>query len=98
MPRRPRRGCSGANKSVEWSPDRHRPRQELAYAINLHQPMHCRVELALSERKAVAAVPYGDRAKSSRATSPPSTTTPARSMAGENARPMIGGILATAGV
>jgi len=34
----------GANGGVEWSPIATDPGQELAYAINLHQPMHYRVE------------------------------------------------------
>jgi alcohol dehydrogenase (cytochrome c) len=34
----------GANGGVEWSPIATDPGQELAYAINLHQPMHYRVD------------------------------------------------------
>src|SRR5262249_59233185 len=34
----------GANGGVEWSPIATDPGQSLAYAINLHQPMHYRVE------------------------------------------------------
>src|SRR5262245_32145454 len=34
----------GANGGVEWSPIATDPGQALAYAINLHQPMHYRVE------------------------------------------------------
>jgi alcohol dehydrogenase (cytochrome c) len=34
----------GANGGVEWSPIATDPGQGLAYAINLHQPMHYRVE------------------------------------------------------
>ena len=72
----------GANGGVEWSPIATDPGQELAYAINLHQPMTYHVDkFALSERQAVA---WGrlqgdpDR-RAVPATSPRSTTTPARS-------------------
>ena len=72
----------GANGGVEWSPMAVNPSSRLAYAANLHQPMTYHVEkLALSGRQAVARrrVQGDRRARSSGATSPPSTSTPARS-------------------
>jgi hypothetical protein len=73
----------GANGGVEWSPMAVNPDLGLSYAVNLHQPMNYFVEgLRLSGWQAVARRRVQgdpDRA-SSRATSPPSTTTPARSL------------------
>src|SRR5207244_11131559 len=40
----------GANGGVEWSPIATDPGQELAYAINLHQPMHYRVESSANQK------------------------------------------------
>ena len=92
--------CSGANGGVEWSPIATDPGQELAYAINLHQPMHYRVESS----------PYPNgklwlggafRGNPGRKRSGNITAVNSQhrqdQMAGETPEPMIGGILATAG-
>ena len=90
----------GANGGVEWSPMAIDPDLGLAYAINLHQPMTYTVDRApipgASSGSAARSRP--SRPRSSGATSPRSTTTPARSAGRcKTPQPMIGGILATAG-
>ena len=72
----------GANGGVEWSPMAVNPELGLTYAVNLHQPMTYHVESSpypggkLWLGGAFKVIPDS---RSSSATSPPSTTTPARS-------------------
>ena len=90
----------GANGGVEWSPIATDPGQELAYAINLHQPMHYRVESSpypngkLWLGGAFTAIP-GEK-QSGNITAVNYNTGKIKWQV-KTPEPMIGGILATAG-
>src|SRR6516162_1131444 len=90
----------GANGGVEWSPIATDPGQELAYAINLHQPMHYRVESSdypngkLWLGGAFTAIP-GEK-QSGNITAVNYNTGKIKWQV-KTAEPMIGGTLATAG-
>jgi glucose dehydrogenase len=90
----------GANGGVEWSPIATDPSQELAYAINLHQPMHYRVENSpypngkLWLGGAFTAIP-GEK-QSGNITAVNYNTGKIKWQV-KTPEPMIGGILATAG-
>ena len=90
----------GANGGVEWSPIATDPGQNLAYAINLHQPMHYRVENSpypngkLWLGGAFTAIP-GER-QAGNITAVDYNTGKIRWQV-STPEPMIGGILATAG-
>ena len=90
----------GANGGVEWSPIATDPGQELAYAINLHQPMHYRVESSdypngkLWLGGAFTAIP-GEK-QSGNITAVNYNTGKVKWQV-KTPEPMIGGILATAG-
>src|SRR5215469_14031394 len=90
----------GANGGVEWSPIATDPGQELAYAINLHQPMHYRVESSpypngkLWLGGAFTAIP-GEK-QSGNITAVNYDTGKIKWQV-KTQEPMIGGILATAG-
>ena len=90
----------GANGGVEWSPIATDPGQSLAYAINLHQPMHYRVESSpypngkLWLGGAFTAIP-GEK-QSGNITAVNYDTGKIKWQV-KTPEPMIGGILATAG-
>jgi alcohol dehydrogenase (cytochrome c) len=90
----------GANGGVEWSPIATDPGQDLAYAINLHQPMHYRVENSpypngkLWLGGAFTAIP--DEKQSGNITAVNYNTGKIKWQV-KTPEPMIGGILATAG-
>src|SRR5215475_5115152 len=90
----------GANGGVEWSPIATDPGQSLAYAINLHQPMHYRVESSpypngkLWLGGAFTAIP-GEQ-QSGNITAVDYNTGKLKWQV-KTPEPMIGGILATAG-
>jgi alcohol dehydrogenase (cytochrome c) len=90
----------GANGGVEWSPIATDPSQELAYAINLHQPMTYRVENSpypngkLWLGGAFTAIP-GEK-QSGNITAVNYNTGKIKWQV-KTPEPMIGGILATAG-
>jgi alcohol dehydrogenase (cytochrome c) len=90
----------GANGGVEWSPIATDPGQDLAYAINLHQPMHYRVENSpypngkLWLGGAFTAIP-GEK-QSGNITAVNYNTGKIKWQV-KTPEPMIGGILATAG-
>ena len=90
----------GANGGVEWSPIATDPGQDLAYAINLHQPMHYRVENSpypngkLWLGGAFTAIP-GER-QAGNITAVDYNTGKIKWQV-NTPEPMIGGILATAG-
>ena len=90
----------GANGGVEWSPIATDPGQSLAYAINLHQPMHYRVENSpypngkLWLGGAFTAIP-GEK-QSGNITAVNYDTGKIKWQV-KTPEPMIGGILATAG-
>jgi len=90
----------GANGGVEWSPIATDPGQQLAYAINLHQPMHYRVESSpypngkLWLGGAFTAIP--GEAQSGNITAV-NYNTGKIAWQVKTPEPMIGGILATAG-
>jgi alcohol dehydrogenase (cytochrome c) len=90
----------GANGGVEWSPIATDPGQELAYAINLHQPMHYKVESSAYPNGklwlggAFTAIP-GEK-QSGNITAVNYNTGKIRWQV-KTPEPMIGGILATAG-
>jgi PQQ-dependent dehydrogenase (methanol/ethanol family) len=90
----------GANGGVEWSPIATDPGQGLAYAINLHQPMHYRVESSpypngkLWLGGAFTAIP-GEK-QSGNITAVNYNTGKIKWQV-KTPEPMIGGILATAG-
>jgi alcohol dehydrogenase (cytochrome c) len=90
----------GANGGVEWSPIATDAGQELAYAINLHQPMHYRVESSpypngkLWLGGAFTAIP-GEK-QSGNITAVNYNTGKIKWQV-KTPEPMIGGILATAG-
>jgi len=90
----------GANGGVEWSPIATDPGQALAYAINLHQPMHYRVESSpypngkLWLGGAFTAIP-GEK-QSGNITAVNYNTGKIKWQV-KTPEPMIGGILATAG-
>ena len=90
----------GANGGVEWSPIATDPGQNLAYAINLHQPMHYRVESSpypngkLWLGGAFTTIP--EEKQSGNITAVDYDTGKIRWQV-KTPEPMIGGILATAG-
>jgi alcohol dehydrogenase (cytochrome c) len=90
----------GANGGVEWSPIATDPAQELAYAINLHQPMHYRVENTpypngkLWLGGAFTTIP--DEQQSGNITAVNYNTGKIKWQV-KTPEPMIGGVLATAG-
>ncbi|MGY4511440.1 alcohol dehydrogenase (cytochrome c) [Bradyrhizobium sp. USDA 3650] len=90
----------GANGGVEWSPIATDPGQGLAYAINLHQPMHYRVESSpypngkLWLGGAFTAIP--EEKQSGNITAVNYNTGKIKWQV-KTPEPMIGGILATAG-
>src|SRR6476620_5447337 len=90
----------GANGGVEWSPIATDPGQELAYAINLHQPMHYRVENSQNTNGKMwlgsdfTAIP--GETQSGNITAVDYNTGKIKWQV-KTPEPMIGGILATAG-
>ncbi|HZV04052.1 MAG TPA: PQQ-binding-like beta-propeller repeat protein [Gemmataceae bacterium] len=90
----------GANGGVEWSPIATDPGQALAYAINLHQPMHYRVDSSpypngkLWLGGAFTAIPSEKQSGNITAVN---YNTGKIKWQVKTPEPMIGGILATAG-
>jgi len=90
----------GANGGVEWSPLATDPDQGLAYAINLHQPMHYRVENSAYPNGKLwlggAFTAIADEKQSGNITAVNYDTGKIKWQV-KTPEPMIGGILATAG-
>ena len=90
----------GANGGVEWSPIATDPDQGLAYAINLHQPMHYRVENSAYPNGKLwlggAFTAIADEKQSGNITAVNYDTGKIKWQV-KTPEPMIGGILATAG-
>src|SRR5947207_4382875 len=90
----------GANGGVEWSPIATDPDQGLAYAINLHQPMHYRVENSADPNGQLglggAFTAIADEKQSGNITAVNYNTGKIQWQV-KTPEPMIGGILATAG-